>query len=298
GTLLIDHFVQHWTSSADETAPDIRLLETLEDGDTVTHRVSVTDGGRGISSSRVSVSADGSLHPFSYNETTGILQVTLPAAPLSALSVVSVTAGDSFGNYSRFQIKRDGEAVPRADAAADLDTSWGARTLRYLDDMGLLICAELEGVRYFEPGRVTTRLEIFEMLMLFKGVDTSLYADTVLPFSDLEGLSESQLATAKAAYALGYVSGELQPDGRLLLNANGSLTRATFCVIASAAAPQGLGFVPAQFTDNADIPGYAFNAMSRFAANGLISGIGGGIAAPQQTITRDQVAQILLNLLL
>ncbi|MDR1736732.1 MAG: phosphodiester glycosidase family protein, partial [Oscillospiraceae bacterium] len=39
GTLLIDHFVQHWTSSADETAPDIRLLETLEDGDTVTHRV-------------------------------------------------------------------------------------------------------------------------------------------------------------------------------------------------------------------------------------------------------------------
>lgn len=294
GVFYVDHWVQNWSAEADKSAPVLTELSQEINGDGTIYRIQVTDNAGPPPAALVSVSLDGEPTLYSYNEATGAVQFT--ATDTKGLSVYTVTAKDSFGAYARWQVKRSGTPplASQAGGAADLDGSWATETMRYLESRGLLVCVVRDGKLLYEPKRSVTRLEAFEMILRVTGVNTADYAATELPFVDIAGLSETQLAVAKAAYAKGYISGRTSAEG-LLLAAGGELTRAELCTLLVQSSVQGLGTGALTFTDAADIPAYARDAVTRLAANGLIQGAGNNRFNPNDPIDRAQTAQLLVN---
>ena len=287
GTIYLDQLVATFDGIVDTAAPVI-TAELNQEEWTVTG--SVTDGADGIlPADRISISSGGVYEPA-----TGRFTVTLPAPEAGqSLSRVTVRATDYSGNIGRLSVE-----IPAGGASerrfTDTAEYWGADYCDFLYDNNITKGYE-DGT--FRPDALLTRLDFSVMLYNALKLDEAKYAQVSLPFTDLDQIPERALPAVRALYAEGIVTGTAGKDGKLGFNPSGSLTRAQAAAMIGRSQQKGYALAELQFTDAAQIPGYASFYIRTMVAQGILSGYADGSFRPQANITRGQMAKILYTML-
>lgn len=298
GSFHLDHLVTAWNERGSLSAPTIELSgpdSESQPGNLIFSATITDSNGAAPPRSGVSVTWDGNTEEFTYDVYTGRLSVTVPD-PVSDLHILTVTATDVFGNRGKASIQIKRERADNLDKFIDVGGKWMEMYADFLDGRGLLPEREEGGLRYFDPDKQLTRLEMIEMVIGLMKADVSLYANTVLPFTDAAKIPEKSLPAVKAAYALGVVAGIADKNGSLSLGWNQPITRQDFCVIVLGAVPKGYERKPLEFTDKGNISPYALEAVETFVNLGAISGMGDGTFMPRKSITRAEASAMLTKL--
>lgn len=292
GTLYLDHLLLSRNGVVDTQVPSITaavqgtgLTATVQDAvDGVPRKdlVSVTYDGRAIS--------------FQYNEATGALSATLPAADGGAHRV-TVTARDVSGNIGR----ASQDIAPAEDAEhrfSDTRTYWAADFCDFLY-VNAIDKGYSNGT--FRPDQKLTRLQFAEMLyntLVHTGqLKPENYTGVTLPFADNDKISDSARPALRALVTEGIINGATGADGRLYFNPDSSLTRAQASAMIGRSQEKGYAAAEMTYTDKDSIPSYAVYYVQTMTAQGILGGYQDGTFKPGNSITRGQMAKILYSML-
>ncbi len=154
------------------------------------------------------------------------------------------------------------------------------------------------GTYSFKPSNAVTRAEAIAILyqVYCSEHGTPDLSGKTVPFTDVSS-SAWYLTAVTWAYNAGVISG----TSATTFAPSGTLTREQFAVILRAYAAY-IGNDTSKtsdlssFTDASSISGYAQTAVSWAHAEGLLSGMGDGTIAPQDSVIRAQAATILYSL--
>ena len=170
------------------------------------------------------------------------------------------------------------------------ESDWFYSAVQYVSGQGLMTGT---GDGAFSPYAAATRGQLAAILWRLEGEP----AAGACPFADVAAGSYYETAVAWAAEN-GIVSGY----SAAAFGADDVLTREQLAAILFRyAAWKGLDTTAAAdlsaFTDSGDISAYAVPALAWASAEGLVTGIGGGVLSPQTTAARAQLAAILMRFL-
>ena len=170
------------------------------------------------------------------------------------------------------------------------ESDWFYSAVQYVSGQGLMTGT---GDGAFSPYAASTRGQLAAILWRLEGEP----AAGVCPFADVAAGSYYESAIAWAAEN-GIVSGY----SAAAFGADDVLTREQLAAILFRyAAWKGLDTTAAAdlsaFTDSGEISAYAVPALVWASAEGLVTGIGGGVLSPQTTAARAQLAAILMRFL-
>lgn len=291
GTIYLDHLVLSRNGTVD-TQPPAVTLQVNGTALTGTVKDAVDDvPARAF----VNVTYDGKAISFHYNETTGALSATLPAAD-GAAHRVTVTARDVSGNIGR--ASQDLAAgADRTPKFSDTKGYWAVDYCDFLHEHGI-DKGYSDGT--FRPDQKLTRLQFAEMLyntLVHTGaLNPEAYTAVTLPFADLSAIPAASLPAIRALYTEGIINGT-EKDGVLSFNPSGLLTRAQASAMIGRAQEKGYAEAPLNFTDAGKIPGYATYYIQTMVSQGILSGYQDGSFKPNSNITRGQMAKILYTML-
>ncbi len=291
GTIYLDHLVLSRSGTVDAQPPTVTLQVN---GTALTG--TVKDAVDGVpAKTGLRVAYDGKALNFNYNESTGALSATLPAAD-GAAHRVTVTARDVSGNLGR--ASRDIAAgADRTPKFSDTKGYWAVDYCDFLYAHGID-----KGFRdgTFRPDQKLTRLQFAEMLyntLVHTGeLNPADYAGVILPFADLSAIPAASLPAVQALYTEGIINGS-EKDGVLSFNPSGLLTRAQASAMIGRAQEKGYAEAPLNFTDAGKIPAYAAYYIQTMVSQGILSGYQDGSFKPGNHITRGQMAKILYSML-
>ncbi len=168
----------------------------------------------------------------------------------------------------------------------------------YFDEMDWAVTQGLlKGTEpyYYEPETSLTRamfVTILYRLMEQQGYDVSVTDNA--DFSDVAAGSwyeEAVSWSSSRGIVLGYENGTFRPDVKI--------TREEMCVILDrllTELEQPMPESEPEFSDNFRISLWAYDAVGKLSAGGIILGMGNNCFAPQNTATRAEAATVLLRL--
>ncbi len=285
GRIWLDTFYQSKSDVCDTGAP------TIDPDSTDPSRAVVLDGAQAIPSQNISVKYDLSPIDFTYNAVSGTLTMELPELAAGD-HLLTVTAGDVYGNMNTRTVKLNGGAT--LDPFADTEGHWAKPMIAYLYEQGIVTGSTKNGSYLFRPDDKITRQEFAALVCRYMGVDTSLYADVVLPFEDNKDIDSWAIPYVKAMYALGISTGSLE-YGHLIFAPEACLTRAQAMAMLGRTQPMGYASAELTFSDTKDIPSWALPFISPLALRGVINGSGGKLN-PSSDVTRAEVAKMIYSM--
>lgn len=288
GTLWLDQFTTANEQLTDTTAPTISLKVS---GTQVTATVS-DDLDRAIDQAKLSLTYDGQALAFTWNQGTGQLTATLPAAD-SGYHRLTLTACDASGNLAR----ASADILPATERVAPFtDTAghWCESYATFLYDQGISQGTGGE-VPMYQPDKSITRAEFFTMTARWMGLDLSAYSGVELPFADADSIPAWALDAVKAMYSLGILQGSTG-EGGLVVNANSTITRAEAFTILGRTQAMGYAQAELTFTDADQVPDWALPYVQRLVGQGIVSG-SDGLIRPSGLLTRAEVAKLLYAML-
>ena len=296
GIVYVDQIMATYDNVVDNDVPVI----TLEvDSETALLTAAVADEEDGVlKKSAISVKASaGSVKgmdvPFTYEETTGLVTVELPADLSEVGSMrITVTARDASGNIGRASVDLTAENVEYA--FTDIDNYWGADFVNFLYTSGVTT-GYADGT--FRPNQNITRAQFSVMLYRYLGLAEEDYTEVELPFADLASIPEYALPAIRALYTEGVINGSTGKNGQLYFNPYNNLTRAQAATMIGRTQEKGYALADLTFTDAGKIPAYAAYYIRTMAAQGIIGGYADNTFKPNNNITRGQMAKILYNLM-
>lgn len=168
------------------------------------------------------------------------------------------------------------------------DAAWAQEAVSALVKMGIISGM---GDGTFAPNRSITRAEFAKIIVMTSG---QYDAKASCEFTDVKSGDwfYSYVASAKN---LGLISGRSDT----VFDPNAPITRAEICIIVyryiksvNSEFGRDVSNAPV-FTDAAQIPSYAIEAVTALSAAGIISGMGGGNFSPNTPATRAQSARIV-----
>ena len=280
-TLLLDQITGHFGGvTADRTAPDLDLTLTEEGGISAT----VTDSGVApITKASITLLVDGNNTDFTFS--AGTLTATLPDD--GALHRVTLEARDSAGNIARASLN----VGALAPSFTDMEGHWAASHAEYLLQKGVFSPSAA-----FNPGTKVSNEMAATMLSRYLGVDTALYEDVILPYTDVQKIASWALPHVKAMYALGVMKGSTDAAGRSVLRPQDNCTRAQIMTILGRTLERGYVYEACSFTDSGKIPTWARDHIDLLAGLGIVTGSDAGKVNPLGTITRAEFAALLYRL--
>lgn len=282
GTLYLDQLIATAGELDDTTPPS---LTATVSGSTLS--IAASDSGSGVATATVSIDGVSNTVPLS----GGKAAVALPTD--GQAHQIRVTAADRFGNLTSRTVSQSGKLD---NPFSDLNGHWAVDFVAYCNRQGILKgSTDSSGKQVYRPDDSMTRQEFTVALIRFLGVDSSQYADVVLPFDDAGSIADWALNDMKAAYAMGLVTGS-SSGGKLLANPKATITRQEAMTILGRTQPKGYAEDSlASFSDSAQVGGWAREYIAAMVARGVISGSNGKLN-PTGTVTRAQVAKMLYNL--
>lgn len=225
------------------------------------------------------------------------IKATLPADD-GRLHRVAVMVTDQSGNIGRGALNVDataGQPSVFTDAAGHWSEAYA--TYLYYRKVTTGVPGAAEGELLFQPDKAITRGELFAMASRWLGLDLSQYATVELPFADTAAIPDWALPGVKAMYALGYLKGSGNGDGKLYANAGANITRAEAMTILGRMQARGYaqGDLSA-FTDSAQVGSWAAAYVKTLVGQGVVSGGGDNRIRPADPITRGEVAKMLFTM--
>ena len=288
GTIWLDQFTTSNENVSDTIAPTVRLSVS---GTQLTAAVS-DNVDRTIPQANVSLTYDGATLNFTWNEASGTLTATLPAAD-SGYHRVSVTACDASGNLARASadIKPAGT---RTSPFGDMAGHWAEPYATYLYDTGVSKGTGVE-IPVYQPEKNITRAEFFAMVARWMDLDLTQYANVELPFVDAASIPDWALNEVKAMYSLGILKGGANESG-LTVNALATISRAEAMTILGRTQARGYAEPELTFSDAGQVPDWAAGYLRSLVGQGVITGNDNRIR-PNDLLTRGEVAKLLYAML-
>ncbi|MGI2295714.1 chondroitinase-B domain-containing protein [Paenibacillus sp. GXUN7292] len=290
-----DKEASHYSVTVSSSISSLTLVPTaLSEGSQI---VVTVDGGQrqavasGQPSGALAIAQDGSYI---------LIEVTMPSGKSKTYAIAVKRPAASGGGswYPPPATPAPGEPTepnpgqtpepPSQPDFTDTGSHWGRDHIAQAVERGIL-SGYPDGS--FRPDMSVTRLQFAVMLVRALKLDAARMDRQFDDGAEIPDWAEGELGAALQAGILqGYNDGRLQP--------NRAINRAEMVVMLLRAYPLENDIaMPQQFSDNADIPGWASEAVSQASAAGIIEGRGLNRFMPGGTATRAEAVTVLLRML-
>ena len=281
--IYLDQLVLSYGGLTDTTAPKLSLQYNAA-SNTVTGTVKDDIDGAAIPTIRVTYDGK-SYTSYTYNQSSGALSITLPAAD-GAQHRVSVVAGDASGNLSRAGVNAGtSSATP---AFNDMKDHWANDAVAYLKRSGISNGSNGN----FLPDTNISRQEFAVLLARYLGSSQD-HSSVQLPFADTNEIASWAMNGAKAMYSLGIIKGSSDGSGKLYFNPTANVSRQEAVTMLGRLTEKGYAQGALKFTDNAAIQSWSAEYVSTLSTMGILTGFEDGSFRPDAPMTRAQVATVL-----
>ena len=232
---------------------------------------------------------------LSLDKTTGEYRFS-PYANVKGVDSFEYRVWDSYGNYSETRtvsIEIDSVASDLVFADMEDDPAHNAAILATAENH--MDYVESEGKYYFSPTETVTREDFLVMTMnLFGAEDVPEIKNS--GFSDDGQISTNAKGYVASAYFLGIVSGDIE-NGKIYFRPQDAITKAEAAVMIN----NILGFEPtvsvSTFSDAEEIPIWAESSLCALTELGILETEATGSIGANDTLTKAQVAQIIISLI-
>ncbi|MBQ8552081.1 MAG: phosphodiester glycosidase family protein [Clostridia bacterium] len=231
-----------------------------------------------------------------WRELTAEIPESLKSGTLHLASLLTVNdSGSSQRNYviDDALIYYGKAAEP---ALTGLDEHWAGEYLNTLYEMGVIQnfdCTESGGELYYEPDLALTRAEFAKILVLYTGTNAFPYVNEGAALE--ANTPYDKVPYIRAALASGLMSGRgTTDDGTVIFDPNATITREeAFKVIGTLLDGNAAELT---FTDSSAISDWARDGIAKCVGAGIVSGYADGTLLPSATITRSELAAVLVKL--
>ena len=288
GEIWLDQLTTANENVSDTTAPTVSLSVS---GTQLTARVS-DNVDRTIPQESVSLTYDGAALSFTWNESTGTLSASLPAAD-TGYHRATVTVSDASGNLGRASADIQ-PASDRTSPFADMTGHWAEQYATYLYDNGISMGTGVDTVVY-QPDKSITRAEFFTMVARWMDLDLTQYAGVELPFVDTASIPDWALDAVKAMYSLGILQGA-GVEGGLAANASATISRAEAMTILGRTQARGYAQPELTTDDAGQVGDWALPYVQSLVGQGVVTPTDNKLR-PTDALTRGELAQLLYAIL-
>ncbi len=288
GEIWLDQLTTANENVSDTTAPTVSLSVS---GTQLTARVS-DNVDRTIPQESVSLTYDGAALSFTWNESTGTLSASLPAAD-TGYHRATVTVSDASGNLGRASADIQ-PASDRTSPFADMTGHWAEQYATYLYDNGISMGTGVDTVVY-QPDKSITRAEFFTMVARWMDLDLTQYAGVELPFVDAASIPDWALDAVKAMYSLGILQGA-GVEGGLAANASATISRAEAMTILGRTQARGYAQPELTTDDAGQVGDWALPYVQSLVGQGVVTPTDNKLR-PTDALTRGELAQLLYAIL-
>ena len=288
GEIWLDQLTTANENVSDTTAPAVTLTVS---GTQLTARVS-DNVDRTIPQENVSLTYDGAALSFTWNESTGTLSASLPAAD-TGYHRATVTVSDASGNLGRASADIQ-PASERTSPFADMTGHWAEQYATYLYDNGISMGTGVDTVVY-QPDKSITRAEFFTMVARWMDLDLTQYAGVELPFVDAASIPDWALDAVKAMYSLGILQGA-GVEGGLAANASATISRAEAMTILGRTQARGYAQPELTTDDAGQVGDWALPYVQSLVGQGVVTPTDNKLR-PTDALTRGELAQLLYAIL-
>lgn len=288
GEIWLDQLTTANENVSDTTAPTVTLTVS---GTQLTARVS-DNVDRTIPQESVSLTYDGAALSFTWNESTGTLSASLPAAD-TGYHRATVTVSDASGNLGRASADIQ-PASDRTSPFADMTGHWAEQYATYLYDNGISMGTGVDTVVY-QPDKSITRAEFFTMVARWMDLDLTQYAGVELPFVDAASIPDWALNAVKAMYSLGILQGA-GVEGGLAANASATISRAEAMTILGRTQARGYAQPELTTDDAGQVGDWALPYVQSLVGQGVVTPTDNKLR-PTDALTRGELAQLLYAIL-
>ena len=288
GEIWLDQLTTANENVSDTTAPAVTLTVS---GTQLTARVS-DNVDRTIPQENVSLTYDGAALSFTWNESTGTLSASLPAAD-TGYHRATVTVSDASGNLGRASADIQ-PASDRTSPFADMTGHWAEQYATYLYDNGISMGTGVDTVVY-QPDKSITRAEFFTMVARWMDLDLTQYAGVELPFVDAASIPDWALDAVKAMYSLGILQGA-GVEGGLAANASATISRAEAMTILGRTQAKGYAQPELTTDDAGQVGDWALPYVQSLVGQGVVTPTDNKLR-PTDALTRGELAQLLYAIL-
>lgn len=180
----------------------------------------------------------------------------------------------------------------------DLSEHWAANAALRVAEKGLMTGVSEGDKILFEPNETVSRGDLLAMTLIAAGKEASIDFTARTAFADDASIPLNIKSYAEYARVNGIVKGQAAENGVAVFSGTSGITRAEAAVmidrvLALPAAEEG---ALSAFSDGADTPEWAREAMARVTACGLLSGTGFGELRPNACVTRAEAAELICNI--
>ena len=288
GEIWLDQLTTANENVSDTTAPTVSLSVS---GTQLTARVS-DNVDRTIPQESVSLTYDGAALSFTWNESTGTLSASLPAAD-TGYHRATVTVSDASGNLGRASADIQ-PASDRTSPFADMTGHWAEQYATYLYDNGISMGTGVDTVVY-QPDKSITRAEFFTMVARWMDLDLTQYAGVELPFVDAASIPDWALDAVKAMYSLSILQGA-GVEGGLAANASATISRAEAMTILGRTQARGYAQPELTTDDAGQVGDWALPYVQSLVGQGVVTPTDNKLR-PTDALTRGELAQLLYAIL-
>lgn len=288
GEIWLDQLTTANENVSDTTAPAVTLTVS---GTQLTARVS-DNVDRTIPQESVSLTYDGAALSFTWNESTGTLSASLPAAD-TGYHRATVTVSDASGNLGRASADIQ-PASDRTSPFADMTGHWAEQYATYLYDNGISMGTGVDTVVY-QPDKSITRAEFFTMVARWMDLDLTQYAGVELPFVDAASIPDWALDAVKAMYSLGILQGA-GVEGGPAANASATISRAEAMTILGRTQARGYAQPELTTDDAGQVGDWALPYVQSLVGQGVVTPTDNKLR-PTDALTRGELAQLLYAIL-
>lgn len=171
---------------------------------------------------------------------------------------------------------------------------WAAPYIHIVSRLGI-INGVYSGTGYiYIPYVHMTRQEFFKIILETMGIPTNVEVDLEI-FEDYQDVASWSLPYIKTAYYYGYLTGNIDDEGKLYIKPTDPISRAEAAVIMSRAF--GLSQSPdMEYADSDTVPFWAYDAMSYFSHMKVLNGYPDNTIAPNENLYRSEAAAIICRL--
>jgi hypothetical protein len=178
----------------------------------------------------------------------------------------------------------------------DMDDSyWAYEYINTMGRLGIVNGMYIGENVVFMPYEYITRQQFLKIIIKATGISVDNIDTDLSVFTDVADIDEWSIPYIKAAYYYGLLKGSDDGQGNLYMYPDNFITRAEAMVIIGRAF--GISeFTPAQYTDNSEIPSWAFDTLSYYTEAEVLNGYPDNTIRPNGYLSRAETSAIIYRL--